>query len=157
MLVFSSSPLFTEGAPWLPASREDSHGGQRRQFSGEYQQGVFEAVRYLLGAAPVPAPRAWISAVGNGALWPIAGLTVRPSPRGRSGPALPLGQGGWSAPAASVPEEPRGNGFAGKDDLQILLVAVLLGLLAAGLNRTALLERVEGSKLELRCRETAAC
>lgn len=148
MLVFSSSPLFTEGAPWLPASREDSQGGQRRQFSGEYQQGVFEAVRYLLGAAPVPPPQAWISAVGNGALWPIAGLTV---PRVAQEGTVRLcrsDEAAENAPPGSVPQEPRGNGFAGKDDLQILLIAVLLGLLAAGLNRAALLERVDGSKLD---------
>lgn len=145
MLVFSSSPLFTEGAPWLPASREDSHGGQRRQFSGEYQQGVFEAVRYLLGAAPVAPPRAWISAVGNGALWPIAGLTVPPIPQKEG--AVQLCRSDKAAESAP-PEEPRGNGFAGKDDLQILLVAVLLGLLAVGLNRMALLEEIPGSKLD---------
>ncbi len=79
MLVFSSSPLFTQGAPWLPASPEDRQGTQRRQFSGEFQQGVFEAVRYLLGADLVPKPQGWIAAVGNGALWPIAHLSDRDS------------------------------------------------------------------------------
>jgi hypothetical protein len=136
MLVFSSSPLFTQGAPWLPASPEDRWGTTRRQFSGEFQQGVFEAVRYLLGARPVPEPHAWIAAVGNGALWPIARLADRASSTsGLCSASLPSGvseNGG-----AGV-----GSGFAGKDDLEILLVAVILYLLAIGLNRAALLERV---------------
>lgn len=84
MLVFSSAPLFTQGAPWLPGSAEERAPSQRRQLSSEFQQGVFEAVRYLLGAAPVPAPRAWIAAVGNGSLWPIARLrTPRAATRSR--------------------------------------------------------------------------
>jgi hypothetical protein len=137
MLVFSSSPLFTQGAPWLPPSPEDRQGVQRRQFSGEFQQGVFEAVRYLLGADLVPKPQAWIAAVGNGSLWPIARLADH-----KGDPAL-AGRLCGSAPAAA-PSDRAGSGFAGKDDLQILLVAVMLGLLAVGLNRAALLERVEG-------------
>jgi hypothetical protein len=146
MLVFSSSPLFTEGAPWLPASRKDGQGGQRRQFSGEYQQGVFEAVRYLLGATPVPA-QAWISAVGNGSLWPIAGLTV-PQAFGKETGLCGADKEAGGAPPGKVSTERGGNGFAGKDDLQILLVAVILGLLAIGLNRKALLEEIQGAKLD---------
>jgi hypothetical protein len=142
MLVFSSAPLFTQGAPWLPASPEDRRGTLRRQFSGEFQQGVFEAVRYLLGARPVPVPQAWISAVGNGAMWPIARLADRTSPGSAAsrlcGTRVPSGLN--EAGSASV-----GSGFAGKDDLQILLVAVILCLLARGLNRAALLETVAGA------------
>ncbi len=144
MLVFSSSPLFTQGAPWLPSSPEDRRGIFRRQFAGEFQQGVFEAIRYLLGARPVPAPRTWISAVGNGALWPIARLRDRsafPSAlaaAGVCGAALPSG-------VSEEASEAVGSGFAGKDDLQILLVVVILYLLAIDLNRAALLEAVAGA------------
>lgn len=146
MLVFSSSPLFTHGAPWLPASPEDRQGTQRRQFSGEFQQGVFEAVRYLLGADLVPKPQGWIAAVGNGALWPIAHLSDHDSGPAPNPPSRLCG----SVPPADPRTSGRvGSGFAGKDDLQILLVAVVLYLLAIGLNRTALLERVEGAALDL--------
>jgi hypothetical protein len=142
MLVFSSSPLFTQGTPWLPGSGEGRWRSQRRQFSSEFQQGIVEAVRYLLGASPVRAPRAWITAVGNGSLWPIARLPVRSLPEGvrLCSAAVP----GDSAPARPVAVR-RATGFAGKDDLEILLIAVILYLLALELNRAALLERVAGS------------
>jgi hypothetical protein len=147
MLVFSSSPLFTQGAPWLPASTEDRRRTLRQQFSGEFQQGVFEAVRYLLGARPVPAPRTWISAVGNGSLWPIARLADH-----SSSPAVLAAAGVCSEPVPRGLSEESGagvgSGFAGKDDLQILLVAVILYLLAIELNRAALLEKVPGAPVD---------
>ncbi|HEX4963691.1 MAG TPA: hypothetical protein VF173_22890 [Thermoanaerobaculia bacterium] len=144
-LVFSSAPLFAEGAPWQPASLSPPGGRMRRQFSSELQQGLFEAVRYLLGE-PVAPPRAWIMAVGNGALWPIARLKSAPSggaarlcsslpPK----PARPAGRPKRPQPAAAAVE---GNGFAGRDDLQVLLVAVMLALLARRLQHEALLEPV---------------
>src|SRR3954453_7872325 len=53
MLVLSSYPLFTEGAPGFPRLRlgngKKRLGSQRKQFSTEYQEGVYQAVRYLLG------------------------------------------------------------------------------------------------------------
>lgn len=140
MLVFSSAPLFTQGAPGLPGSMEDRGTPQRRQLSSEFQQGVFEAVRYLLGAAPVREPRAWIAAVGNGSLWPIARLGLASDPGG----AQICRQASSSAPVRVS----RGNGFAAKDDLEILLVAVILILLALGLKRVALLERIANSPAE---------
>ncbi len=61
MLVLSSYPLFTEGAPGFPAcarereaERRRSGNSQRRQFGSEYQEGVYEAARYLLGAPSLP-------------------------------------------------------------------------------------------------------
>jgi len=144
MLVFSSAPLFTQGAPGLPTSVGDRETPQRRQLSSEFQQGILEAVRYLLGATPVREPRAWIAAVGNGSLWPIARLGVAPDPRG----AQICGAAASAAPPPSAPPASRGTGFAGKDDMQLLLVAVILGLLAAGLNRETLLERITGSPAE---------
>jgi hypothetical protein len=54
-----------------------STGGQelqfRRQITSELQQGTLLAVRRLLGE-PVQPVHAWVVAVGNGALWPIARL-----------------------------------------------------------------------------------
>ncbi len=147
MLVFSSSPLFTEGAPGLPVSLAPAGTRERRQFTSELQQGVYEAVRYLLGEAPVVPPQAWITAVGNGSLWPIAHLKA-PAGKARlcqaSAPAKP--------PAKKKPavwrRRPEGNGFASKDDLQILLVAVLLSVFAWRLRRVALLDPVPGSPLD---------
>ncbi|HEX5720556.1 MAG TPA: hypothetical protein VF179_30655 [Thermoanaerobaculia bacterium] len=43
-----------------------------RQFTSEFQQGIYLAARQLLGNQQ-PAPSAvWLTAVGNGELWPIA-------------------------------------------------------------------------------------
>ncbi|MFY9824365.1 MAG: hypothetical protein WAM82_23520, partial [Thermoanaerobaculia bacterium] len=142
LLVFSSAPLLGEGSPWQPVSLSPVAGRMRRQFGSELQQGIYEAVRYLLGAQAV-RPRAWIMAVGNGSLWPVARLRV-------SLPDEPVHLCG-DRPADAGSEESRqveGNGFAGKDDLEILLVAVLLVAFAWRLSRAALLERVEGDHLE---------
>ncbi len=147
MLVFSSSPLFTEGAPGLPVSLAPSGTRERRQFTSELQQGVYEAVRYLLGEAPVAPPQAWITAVGNGSLWPIARLQA-PAGKARlcqaSVPARP------PAKRRTALWRPRaeGNGFASKDDLQILLVAILLSVFAWRLRQVALLQPVPGSPLD---------
>jgi hypothetical protein len=142
LLVLSSAPLLSEGSPWQAASLSPVSGRMRRQFGSELQQGIYEAVRYLLGAQAV-RPRAWILAVGNGSLWPVARLPT-------SLPDDPVRLCGDRPPdAGRVERHPdEGNGFAGKDDLQILLVAVLLGALAWRLWRAALLERVEGDRVE---------
>jgi hypothetical protein len=137
MLVFSSAPLLTEGAPWQPASLSPVAGRMRRQSSSELQQGIYEAVRYLLGEKVV-RPRAWIMAVGNGSLWPVARLkvTLPPDPVRLCGEEPP------------DPGQVEGNGFTGRDDLQFLLVALLLVVFAWRLRRVALLERVAGDHLE---------
>lgn len=142
LLVFSSAPLLGEGSPWQPVSLSPVAGRMRRQFGSELQQGIYEAVRYLLGAQAV-RPRAWIMAVGNGSLWPVARLRASlPDDPVRLCGDRPPDSGRWEH---RVDE---GNGFAGKDDLQILLVAVLLGVMSWRLWRAALLERVEGDRVE---------
>ena len=135
MLVLSSAPLLAEGAPWQPASLSPVAGRMRRQLSSGFQQGIYEAVRYLLGEKVVN-PRAWIMAVGNGSLWPVARLNVEPPPASpvRLCGTLPSGAG-----------QIEGNGFAGKDDLEILLVTVVLALFAWRLRRAALLQPVAGA------------
>ncbi|HEX3553686.1 MAG TPA: hypothetical protein VIA62_10720 [Thermoanaerobaculia bacterium] len=152
MLVFSSAPLITEGAPWVPASLTRAGSRMRRQFTSELQQGLYEAVRHLLGQ-PVVRPRAWIMAVGNGSLWPIARLEA-PLPAGAAVHLCAATPG----PQPATPAQParrshlarpvEGNGFAGKDDLQVLLVAVLLSVFAWRLRRAVLLEPVAGSPLD---------
>ncbi|HEX9945608.1 MAG TPA: hypothetical protein VGG03_26660, partial [Thermoanaerobaculia bacterium] len=143
MLVFSSSPLFTEGAPWLPASTETSGGRERRQFSSELQQGLYEAVLRVLGASAGSRSYGWIAAVGNGSLWPIARLEVpQDSPCFVSPPSPDPTQAAGPAAEPATEDDFQGSGFTGKDDLQILLVAVVLCLLSVWMHRQALLEPV---------------
>ncbi len=137
MLVFTSAPLFTEGAPWLAGSLRGAHQRQRRQFTSELQQGDYEAVRYLLGEKNVSQPRAWIVAVGNGSLWPVARLDV-PADGARL----------CGNPVGPDPAGHEGNGFAGKDDLQVLLVALGLVLLGYLLRQAALLTPIPGAPLD---------
>lgn len=139
MLVFTSAPLFTEGAPWLAGSLRGEDQRQRRQFTSELQQGDYEAVRYLLGDRNVSQPRAWIVAVGNGSLWPVARLDV---------PAASQRTGLCGNPVEPDQPEQEGNGFAGKDDLQVLLVALLLVALGYRLRRAALVTPIPGSSLD---------
>ena len=167
MLVLGSYPLFTAGAPGLPsvqkaqsrdekrkreaAAKEKAGGdrwqlrGERRQFGSEYQEGVFEAARYLLGASTLPQPQAWIAAVGNGSLWPIAVLPVDPR-------TLKTARFCGQEPDQASTRAPQKrnvvalqDAFDGKDDLQILLVAALFCLLAIGLHRAALLDESPGA------------
>lgn len=142
MLVFTSAPLFTEGAPWLAGSLQSERGRGRRQSTSELQQGDYEAVRYLLGENNVARPRAWIAAVGNGSLWPVARLPV--PAQDRDHPAVRL----CGNPVPDSRAELEGNGFAGKDDLQMLLVALLLVALGYLLRRAALVTPVAGSPLD---------
>src|SRR5262249_10116568 len=81
----------------------------------------------------------------NGSLWPIARLGAAPHPEisqicRAAAPA--------NVPPPSAPPASRGTGFSGKDDLELLLVAVVLALLAIGLKRGALLKRIAGSPAE---------
>jgi hypothetical protein len=166
MLVLGSYPLFTEGAPGFPGLAETEgrsagerwqFSGERRQFGSEYQQGVFEATRYLLGASPLPPPQGWIAAVGNGSLWPVAQLPVVVKELGSARfcgqrtdddekPEKPENRltPGPSQTVATVKQD----GFDDKDDLQILLVAGLFCLLAIGLHRAALLDEIPGAPVD---------
>lgn len=136
-LVFSSAPLFTEGELWVPSAL-DPQGRQRRQLTSELEQGIFLAVRHLLEPdQPLPRPDAWITAVGNGSLWPIA--------------RVPVSDGGWARLCGAEPQPAKrsmragGRGLADRIDLQILLVALALVLLAVRLRRVALLAQVPGA------------
>lgn len=138
MLIFTSAPLFTEGASWLAGSLRGGNWRLRRQFTSELQQGDYEAVRYLLGDLNVSQPRAWIVAVGNGSLWPVARLDV------------PEGNNTGLCGNPVDPDQPsqEGNGFASKDDLQVLLVALVLVALSYLLRQAALLAPVAGSSVD---------
>lgn len=107
-LVLSSFPLYTEYEGWQeifdPLPPGTPRVRYRRQFTSEFQQGIFLAGKKLLGHEVV-RPRGWIAAVGNGTLWPLASLP---------------------APAPSVGFEALG----GRGDLQVLLIAAVLCLLA---------------------------
>ncbi len=148
MLVLSSYPLFTEGAPGFPRLRLGSEkkrfGRQHKQFGSEYQEGIYQAVRYLLGSTSVPDRQAWIAAVGNGSLWPVAQLPVD-DPK-ELGDARFCGPG--PDPKAKAPDKKAVAGFDDKDDLQILLIAALLCLMATGLRRAALLDKISRSQVD---------
>jgi hypothetical protein len=142
VLVISSSPLFTEGASWLPRSH---WGGsrERRQFLGEFQQGTFQAVRYLLDGEVRSTPQVWISVVGNGSLWPMAQIPLGSS-KERSGLCRSVPQQQLaSAPPRRLSEEE--GGLAGKANLQVIFFAVGLCLASLGLRRAGLIAESRGS------------
>ncbi|MFL6260027.1 MAG: hypothetical protein ACJ76Y_09970 [Thermoanaerobaculia bacterium] len=160
MLVLGSYPLFTEGAPGFPSPEGRPSGNElrkfirseRRQFGSEYQEGVYQAARYLLDASSLPAPQAWIAAVGNGSLWPIAQLRV--DPQGLKDAGYRFCEPETRSPHGTPKDPPKagagstGNGFDDKDDLQILLLAGLFCLLAAGLHRATLLDEIPGAPID---------
>ena len=154
MLVLGSYPLFTEGAPGFPRMDTGAGGSsldvQRRQFGSEYQEGVYQAARYLLDASSLPAPRAWIAAVGNGSLWPVARLPVDAKMLGKARFCRPDRALEPELDATGPPPDAAkaAHGFDGRDDLQILLVAGLFCLLAVGLRRAALLETIPGAPVD---------
>jgi hypothetical protein len=60
-LVLTSYPLY----------RSDAKGALR-QFTSEFQQGIYLAALELVGKRPQEPSAVWLTAVGNGELWPIA-------------------------------------------------------------------------------------
>lgn len=150
MLIFSSSPLTTEGQLWLPSSGSNTR--QRRQFSSEFHRGVFQATSYLLSKEhkmPSPRPQVWISAVGNGAVWPLAHIPINDEQKSRFHLC--------GAPARENLEfrDAGQQEIAERRDLQILLVLGVLILLARGLSKAVVppelvrkfSERGDGAKI----------
>lgn len=134
VLVISSSPLFTEGASWLPRS-SSGDAWERRQFLGEFQQGTFNAVLHLLGAR-VSTPQVWVSAVGNGSIWPVARLPLK----SREERAFLCHDAGPPQPLALSEVQ---GGLAGKANLQVIFFAVALCLVSWGLRRAGLLAETD--------------
>jgi hypothetical protein len=144
-VVISSAPLFTEGAEWLPLSSADP-ARRRRQFTAEFQQGILEAVRHLLEPGIRRSrPEVWISAVGNGSLWPIAHLSpdAKPEDDFNFCAAAPAGH-----ERANRSEEGDGSddlrgleALAGRTNLQLLIIGGLLCLLAWWLREEGVLKR----------------
>ena len=136
VVVISSTPLFTEGVSGLPRSSiVEDENPQRQQFSSELQQGVFEATWYLLDKPFELTPQVWISAVGNGSLWPVVHLKASLE-KGVNfcKSSLPQGE------TTSHPPLGEENGLAGKANLQVVLFAGLLCLLSFGLRKTGMLK-----------------
>lgn len=89
-IILSSSALFTRGLSWLEATSSESSknpGLGVRQFQSDLHEGVVHAVEALEadaeqpavnGPARLEAPHAWVSAIGNGSIWPIAQLQWLP-------------------------------------------------------------------------------
>jgi hypothetical protein len=132
VLVISSSPLFTEGASWLPRS-SSGDAWERRQFLGEFQQGTFNAVLYLLDARVQSTPQVWVSAVGNGSIWPVARLPLK-DPKER---AVFCHDDGRPLQPLALSEVQ--GGLAGKANLQVIFFAVALCLVSWGVRRAGLL------------------
>ncbi|HEY9420816.1 MAG TPA: hypothetical protein VIW92_05350, partial [Thermoanaerobaculia bacterium] len=132
VLVISSSPLFTEGASWLPRSHW-GEGRERRQFQGETQQGMFEAVRYLLDGQVRSTPQVWVSVVGNGSLWPMARLPLKEPDEKAVFCQQPDRSLQQAAPPPKLSEQY--GGLAGKANLQVTFFAVALCLISWGLRR----------------------
>ncbi len=108
-LVLTSHPLY-----------RSSDGDALRQFTSEFQQGIYLAALRLAGnRAPEPSA-VWLAAVGNGELWPIA---VR---------SADLGPWELERPA-EVPAIPG----AGRTSLKWLLAALAIAGLAVWLRRLA--------------------
>ncbi len=87
-IILSSSPLFTRGLDWLEPDTSRYESRDVRQFQSELHEGVVHAVGALIEDAKNPAenqpglsqhpPHAWVSAIGNGSIWPLAQLPVPP-------------------------------------------------------------------------------
>jgi hypothetical protein len=130
-LVASSTPLFTEGASWLSQSTAAEAGRRRQQFESEAQEETLAALRFLLGGFKPPQPRVWISAVGNGALWPLRVLAVPPDSQVNYCGAP------HAAPAAPVWDYE--SWLSGRANLQILAFGGLLCLVSFFLRRIGFL------------------
>lgn len=140
MVVLSNFSLFTAGQPGLPAPGLPL--GSRRQSNSEFQQGFSRAAKYLLKERGwMPAPTVWISAVGNGSIWPIASLPVslppKPAPGEGKGKEIllcsPVGSGISAGQTVRTYEE-----VAERRDVQLLLFLVVLYLLTSALDRVVL-------------------
>lgn len=68
-LVLSSYPLYRSG--------DES---ALRQFTSEFQQGIYLAALQLLGETQPEPAAVWLTAVGNGEMWPIAVRSAAPGP-----------------------------------------------------------------------------
>ena len=90
-IVLSSSALFTRGLDWLEPKTPEPRSFGVRQFQSELHEGVVRAMSALRADAEFPAvegpsrldpPHAWVSAIGNGSIWPLARLPLPPGPTG---------------------------------------------------------------------------
>jgi hypothetical protein len=146
VVVLSSTPLFAEGAPWLPKSVTfEERQPWRQQFMSEFQQGPFEAVRHLLGVLPPSRPQVWISVVGNGSLWPLAHREV--GKESKEDPTCFCGSRPELRSKAGSQRATGGIWLAGKANLGLLTFAGALCLLSIGLQKIGLLKgRAQGGK-----------
>lgn len=138
MLVFSNFPLYTEGQKGLPQGLSAQTFRKLRQFGSEFQQGIFKAARYVLESRPGlqiagnRTPRhVWISAVGNGSIWPVAKVPVNISKHSLDDLCTTAG----STEYLPEPRKQRFSELAERKDLQLLFFMVVVYLLASLLDR----------------------
>lgn len=86
-IILSSSALFPRGLTWLEPIAPPGQKLGIRLFQSELHEGIVRAIGSLLSDAEHPAlkplglepPRAWVSAIGNGSIWPLAKLPLPPA------------------------------------------------------------------------------
>jgi hypothetical protein len=140
-LVFSSFPLFPEGRRWRRMLGGPADVNYRRQFGSELQQGIYQAALILLAREGSPPElgmkRVWVTAVGNGSLWPLA--AIRPVKANDEVLELSLPERNRPDRKPSARSAPAKHDFfeqlTRRADLQLVLVAAGLALLAYGLWR----------------------
>lgn len=138
MLVLSSFPLLTESDSWQELlGSSPGRRPFRRQFTTEFHQGVFWAALELIPdahATRLPGTKAWIAVVGNGSLWPIAGLDLQEEDsRVLCQASRTIRRPGFAAAGASP--EAEFESLAGRADLQLVILLGFLVLLARWLRK----------------------
>nr|MDP9121450.1 hypothetical protein [Acidobacteriota bacterium] len=135
-LTLSSFPLATEGADsFVSPSVPRGEHRLRRQFSSEWQEGVFLAVEALAGRQPTAKPAVWIAATGNYAMWPLARVETDKVDSGKVDSAKV-----WSSPVEPVGPtvtEPSATlaGTRVNWDIQLLLLMLAVCLASHQLHR----------------------
>ncbi len=137
-LVIGSFPLFAGEGPDVPAPFQETPRQYLSQFTSDLHQGIYLAARRLIATSrgerpPVERRQVWVSAVGNGSLWPIAALdgTIP----GEICPLLP-----WSSQAAGA------GRLSERASTKLLVSAVVILLLTLLLERFANPPRIAGPR-----------
>jgi hypothetical protein len=150
MVVLSTFQLFTEGGVGLHGTDLDAN--HRRQFTSEFEEGIFHAVRALNDPTPlrqqVAATRdpvlGWISVTSNGSLWPVLSVEIKRAqlPRRQNPPftssILALDDPDSADLTGPGGKRKRDQPLSSRTDLGLLLSILALCGLAYGLRRAAL-------------------
>jgi hypothetical protein len=139
-LVIGGYPLFTHDDRLASPGRQPQH--YLNQFTSDLHEGTYQAMRRLIlssrgGPLPLLKPDVWISAVGNGSLWPLARLDG--SKTACICPLVP-----WRSDPRAVETAKHLSARTGN---KLLLGAVVLLVLTWILNRFAIPPRSTGQRV----------